>query len=144
MCIRDRLRSDLESQVTSLGIREKVVFAGFQRNVGDYQECIDVCVFASENEPFGLVAVETLSRGKPTLVFKDGGGIIEIVSPVCARDVVDSILNLSERLVDYYGGDPEEPTDVQKRKNRASDFKIESMAKEMDTVYKTLSKVDRS
>lgn len=129
------LRQELERHVERVGIRNQVIFAGFRSNVGDYQSLIDVCVFPSECEPFGLVAVETLARGKPTLVFRDGGGIIEIVAPVCPGDVVESIDMMADRLTNYYESrDLLADTDNQRR-NRADVFKISTMASEMDVVY---------
>jgi len=103
-------RRDLERKVTECGISEKTVFTGYQSNVRSYQAAMDVCVFPSQNEPFGLVAVETLSLGKPTIVFNDGGGIVEVVGKFDGDDVVDGIDSLVGRLKHYYdrrnGTDP--------------------------------------
>jgi glycosyltransferase involved in cell wall biosynthesis len=76
------LRKELEQLTKKLEIAEKTLFTGYKYNVWDYQNLMDVCVFPSKNEPFGLVAVETLSLGKPTIVFKDGGGITEIIENI--------------------------------------------------------------
>ena len=78
-----------------------VFFTGFKSNVFDYQSAFDVCVFPSQNEPFGLVAVEAYSASKPVLVFEDGGGLIEIVSRCDSDDIVGSIEEMAKRM-DYY------------------------------------------
>ena len=83
-------RAKLEAQVDQLGLQERVLFVGYRREVQAYQAAMDVCVFPSENEPFGLVAVETMNLGKPTLVFSDGGGLCEIVAGLDLDDVVPS------------------------------------------------------
>ena len=70
---------DLKAQVHSLGIDHKVCFAGFlnSRKVPIYQ-CADVAVFPSTYEPFGIVALEAMLAGVPTVV-SDVGGLDEIV-----------------------------------------------------------------
>ena len=82
-----------------------VHFLGYKENVYDYQSAFDVCVFPSNNEPFGLVAVESYFLNKPTLVFKDGGGIKEIVSMVNKNDIVQSEEDLAERIQYYIDND---------------------------------------
>ena len=71
---------DLRAQVHSLGIDQKVYFAGFlnSRKVPIYQ-CSDVAVFPSTYEPFGIVALEAMLAGVPTVV-SDVGGLGEIVN----------------------------------------------------------------
>src|SRR5690606_19063250 len=95
-------RAALEARVDDLEIRAKTLFAGYQREVQAYQAAMDVCVFPSQNEPFGLVAVETLALGKPTVVFADGGGICEIVAGLDPSDVVENSDALAKRLAYYY------------------------------------------
>ncbi len=96
------LRKDIENLVNELGLRNNVIFTGFKTNISDYQSIMDVCVFPSQNEPFGLVAVETLNLGKPTIAFTDGGGIKDIIKNISEEDVVENIKSLSERLNYYF------------------------------------------
>ena len=131
-------KSELVQQAKQLGVNDKVVFAGFQSNISDYQAAMDICVFASENEPFGLVAVETMKLGKPTIVLRDGGGIVEIVQPACPDDVVHGVDGLVERLVAYDTDHGLLTRDSEKRIQRAREFKIGTMADNMDKVYQTL------
>jgi len=74
------MMDDLRAQVHSLGIDQKVYFAGFlnSRKVPIYQ-CADVAVFPSTYEPFGIVALEAMLAGVPTVV-SDVGGLGEIVN----------------------------------------------------------------
>lgn len=93
-------KSKLEGLVRDNKI-ENVHFLGYKENVFDYQSSFDLCVFPSQNEPFGLVAVESYSAKKPTIVFRDGGGLKEIVSIVNEADIVDSIEELVRRIKFY-------------------------------------------
>ena len=91
-------REDLEVRAGALGIDDRVIFAGYQREVGTYQSAMDVCVFPSIGESFGLVAIEALALGKPTLVMSDGGGMADIVRNIEPDNVVDGVAELTTRL----------------------------------------------
>jgi glycosyltransferase involved in cell wall biosynthesis len=132
------MRSEYEQLVDEVGIREMTLFAGFQRNVKVFQQAMDVCVFPSEGEPFGLVAVETLSLGKPTIVMSDGGGITEIVGPIQPEDVVPNITGLSDRLVAYYETLGDASDQRIQRIEHARRFDIPLMAEKMANIYRLL------
>ncbi|MBL0340957.1 MAG: glycosyltransferase family 4 protein [Bacteroidetes bacterium] len=96
------MKQKLEERVNQLNINSMVLFAGFQSNVQGYQKLMNICVFPSEDEPFGLVAVETLAMGKPTIVFKDAGGMLEILINDFPDDIVADIPELVKKLNYYY------------------------------------------
>lgn len=70
----------LRDHTRRLGLEQKIVFTGFiedkLRNLL-YQVC-NVAVFPSLYEPFGIVALEAMALGKPTIV-SDTGGLGEVV-----------------------------------------------------------------
>ena len=71
---------ELKAQANYLGISNKVYFTG-QLNYKDLYKMYksaDVAVFPSTYEPFGLVAIEAMYAGIPTVV-SDVGGLNEIV-----------------------------------------------------------------
>ena len=91
--------NNLRQLVNQQGIEKKVCFAGHQSNPTVYQKLMDICVFPSVNETFGLAALECMHLGKPTLCMHDGGGLCEVVGDV------RNILNTEEEIVarmDYY------------------------------------------
>lgn len=94
-------RDNLEEQVAELKIQEYVFFEGYQKDVATYQSIFDICVFASLNESFGLVAVECYSKKKPVIVFKDGGGLTEIVDRFVSEDICDNYDKMQERFKYY-------------------------------------------
>ncbi|WP_456394133.1 glycosyltransferase [Nitratifractor sp.] len=61
------LRSELESQAASLGISDRVVFAGRQRNPFVWMARADCFVFASRHEGFPNVLVEALACALPVI-----------------------------------------------------------------------------
>ena len=71
---------ELKAQVNAMGLGNKVCFAGYlnQKQVCKMYKCADVSVFPSTYEPFGIVALEGMLAGVPTVV-SDVGGLNEIV-----------------------------------------------------------------
>ncbi len=96
------LMESLKKQVQDLKIQQKVYFAGYRQQVNPWLNRMDVCVIASENEPFGIVALEALAMGKPVIVFADGGGLTEIIGPLNKKNIVQDVPDLINRLNDYY------------------------------------------
>jgi glycosyltransferase involved in cell wall biosynthesis len=50
-----------------------VTFAGFQKNIPDWMQAMDVVVHASDHEPFGIVVIEAMALGKPVVAGASGG-----------------------------------------------------------------------
>ena len=71
--------AELRAQVHALGLDHVVTFAGFQANVAEWVQAMDVFVHASDREPFGIVVVEAMALGKP-VVAGAAGGPAEIIT----------------------------------------------------------------
>lgn len=69
----------LDSLITQLDLRDHVIRTGFQENVHEWMQAMDVVVHASDREPFGLVVVEAMALGKP-VVASDTAGPTEVIS----------------------------------------------------------------
>lgn len=71
---------ELKGQVYSMGISDKVCFAGYQsgKDVAKMYKAADISVFPSTYEPFGIVALEAMLAERP-IVVSDIGGLNEIV-----------------------------------------------------------------
>ena len=72
-------RSDVEALASSLGVREAVAFVGERRSLGDLFAHADVFLLPSDQESFGLAALESLASGVP-VVASDVGGVAEVVT----------------------------------------------------------------
>jgi len=72
---RDELEyeHELKQQAGSLGIAERIIFAGHQDNAPEWMQACDVIVHASRQEPFGMVVVEAMALGKPIVAGAEGG-----------------------------------------------------------------------
>lgn len=71
---------ELKQITVNLGIQDKVYFTGYMagNDVQKMYKASDVAVFPSTYEPFGIVALEAMLGGTPTVV-SDIGGLNEIV-----------------------------------------------------------------
>ena len=95
---------ELKEQVKALGIENKVYFTGYlsSKEVQKMYKCADIAVFPSTYEPFGIVALEAMLAGIPTVV-SDIGGLNEIVEHNIngmksyagnSNSIADSVLSL--------------------------------------------------
>ncbi len=73
------LRGALERLAGTLGIRERVTFWGYRKDVDRFLAGLDVFAFPSQSEGFGIAVVEAMLAGVP-VVCSDAGGLPEIVS----------------------------------------------------------------
>ena len=98
------MMDELKSQVNYLGINNKVYFTGqlSYKELCKMYKIADVAVFPSTYEPFGMVAIEAMYAGVPTVV-SDIGGLNEIVEHGVdgmksyagnANSIADSVLAL--------------------------------------------------
>jgi glycosyltransferase involved in cell wall biosynthesis len=71
--------AELRAQVHALRLDNAITFTGFQPNVAEWVQAMDVFVHASDAEPFGIVVVEAMALGKP-VVAGTGGGPAEIIT----------------------------------------------------------------
>ena len=72
---------ELKEQANYMGLADKVYFTGFlnTKQVQKMYKCADIAVFPSTYEPFGIVALEAMLAGVPTVV-SDAGGLNEIIN----------------------------------------------------------------
>lgn len=95
---------ELKAQVKNMGIENKVYFTGYldSKSVQKMYKCADVAVFPSTYEPFGIVALESMLSGTPTVV-SDVGGLNEIITHGVdgmksyagnANSIADSVLSI--------------------------------------------------
>ncbi len=98
------MMDELKVQANSMGLGNKVYFTGYlnSKQVQKMYKCADIAVFPSTYEPFGIVALEAMLAGVPTVV-SDIGGLNEIVEhgvtgmkSYCgnSNSIADSVLSL--------------------------------------------------
>jgi glycosyltransferase involved in cell wall biosynthesis len=66
-------RTEVEERANELGIAERTLFAGYQRDVGPYYALFDVLLLPSANEGTPVVAIESLAAERPVVATRVGG-----------------------------------------------------------------------
>lgn len=94
------LGADLEAQAARLGLGDRIVFAGFRRDVAATLSAFDLSVFPSLWEGTPLTAFEALAMGKP-IVATDADGLLDILTPGHDAAIVPrrDAAALAERIV---------------------------------------------
>jgi glycosyltransferase involved in cell wall biosynthesis len=132
--------ADLRRRCSDLGISERVVFAGFQRDVCAHVGTFTVSVIPSIEEGFGLVALEAQALGVPVVASRTGGlpDIVEdgvtgvLVDPAAPAQLSEAISSLLE--------DGERRARMAKAaRRRARRFSIDSYASRLTDIYLNLS-----
>lgn len=84
-----QLRPDIEKRVEILGLRDKVIFTGVQKDVDQMMQAMDAFVFPSLYEGLGIVAVEAQASGLPCFISSDVPGdciITDLVRVISRND----------------------------------------------------------
>lgn len=63
----------LEQLRETLGLRDRVTFAGFRRDIGNVLHSLDLFVLSSLTEGFSLATVQALAAGVPVIATRSGG-----------------------------------------------------------------------
>jgi N-acetyl-alpha-D-glucosaminyl L-malate synthase BshA len=71
-------RPEAIDEARAQGITDRVVFLGKQDSVAEIMACADLLILPSENESFGLVALEAMASGVPVIA-SNAGGLPEVV-----------------------------------------------------------------
>ncbi len=128
--------SAIQKRIEELGLKNEVDMVGYSTKVADYYNQFDLCVFPSEEEPFGLVAVEAYLQGKAVLAFDDSGGLKEVITPLEPENIVATVDDLANRLL-YWN---ENETLLQKKAEQrisyaTKHFSVERMASDYLMAY---------
>ncbi len=81
------LRTELEGQVTGLGLEKRVFLPGRVGNLNEWYESADIYVLSSRYEGFGNTLAEAMAYGTPVISFDCDTGPRDII-----RDKVDGLL----------------------------------------------------
>lgn len=103
--LKEGFEQDIRYRVEQLGLAGKVLFTGFVQNMPDYYKSMDVCVLASDWEPFGRTVIEAMAAGTPVVATMSGGPeeVIEngvnglLVPPSDPDAMAEAILDLYKR-----------------------------------------------
>ncbi len=68
----------MKATAEAAGVAQRVEWAGFHDDPKPFFERADIALVCSRNEPFGIITVESLGLGIPT-IGADSGGVLEVI-----------------------------------------------------------------
>lgn len=87
--VGDTERSPYPKMAAKLELDARVHFLGYRRDIPKIMQAVDLFVFPSRYEPFGMVVSEAMASGLPVITAKTTGAA-EIVTPDCGIVLTDS------------------------------------------------------
>lgn len=121
--------------------RDRIIFTGYVKNVGEHYGLMDVCVHASiEPEPFGLVITEAMAYGVP-VVASDRGAPGEIISDGETGYLVDPEATdvFAARIIDLLSDeDKRRRMGVQAKEHVLKHYPLDVYADKMEQVYRDI------
>jgi glycosyltransferase involved in cell wall biosynthesis len=135
----------LEAQARALGLGDRLVFLGFQRDVGAVLSALDLVVFPSLWEGTPLTAFEALAMGKP-IVATDADGLADILtSGVDARIVPRRDAPALARAIVDLARDPEARSALGSHARlTGARYDIDVFVRKMERLYELLHETSRS
>lgn len=91
-------RAEYEDQARQLGLGGSLTFLGFVDDMPGFWESIDLSVFTSPFEPFGLRLIEPVAHGIPVAAYLNGTGSDEIAEN--CRGIFSRPMNEAPTLAD--------------------------------------------
>lgn len=73
------LLSEARARVLSVGLKDRFSFLGFVTDTDQFWRGLDVAVFTSPSEPFGLRLIEPMMLGTPVVAYLTGAGSDELL-----------------------------------------------------------------
>lgn len=98
-------RAELAALASGLGMADRVVLAGFRRDVRDLYSVFDLFVLNSTDEPYGLAILEAAEAGVPVIAAASAGPLSIARSLPVTLVPVGATGRLADALRRVYGGD---------------------------------------
>lgn len=134
------LLEEIEQESARLGVDDRVVFAGFRRDVPEVLAAADAFVLSSEGESLPLTILEAMSAGLP-VISTDVGGISEAVESGTTGLLVESgdADGLADAMVAVLG-DPEMAASMGSRGRRKveEEFSLEACSGSVFRLYEEI------
>lgn len=120
ICGKGELLEYFQSRAKELGIKDKIVFLGYRKDVNEIMQCSDVFAFPSKREGLGLASLEAMAAGLPVIGARTRGVVDYVVDGetgyLCGVKKPQDYANAIGKL--YY--DRDELTKISERCSTAS------------------------
>jgi len=139
------LQTALEEQARALGLSDRLVFLGFQRDVAEVLSALEIVVFPSLWEGTPLTAFEALASGKP-IVATDADGLLDILT-----DTRDALIvpkrnapELAAKIIWLMDRPGERARLATEARRTGRQYDIDVFVRKMERLYTILHEVSRS
>lgn len=104
----DNYVNEIKKLATTLGIADRVIFAGFKANPFPYIKHAKQLILSSDSEGFGNVLIESLICGTPIVSTACPGGPAEIMEKTgMIQGLAEvNVASLSQKIIDVYNNPP--------------------------------------
>ncbi|MEJ5351813.1 MAG: glycosyltransferase family 4 protein [Melioribacteraceae bacterium] len=141
----EEYEKEIKKLSENLGLNDKIIFTGFRKDTPEVLAAMDIFVFPSHAEAFGIALAEALSMGKPS-VCSNSDGVLDI-----AVDGETSLLfekqnwkNLSEKIETLIlNPDLREKFGTAARKRAVEFFDLNVFSNKLISIYEKVIKERR-
>jgi len=121
------------------------LFLGEKQNPFPYISASDIFVLSSREDPFPLVALESMVLGKPIVAFKDSGGMPEVIEGCCGVIVEEMNAESLANSIENVFLDMEKIKELGEagRKIQKENYDSEIIMRKIDKLIKSLVKNGR-
>ena len=133
------LKSEFQQLAKGLGIKEKVIFTGFRRDVLEIVNIFDVFALSSLWEGMPVALLEAMAASKPVVATAVGGCKELILNGENGFLIKPSDVGELSKAIIAILRDPKLASKMaQNSRKRAEQFSVETMVKRTETLYETL------
>lgn len=125
------LKEKIKQRAQELGILEQIIFVGNSESVQELLQAMDVFVFPSLFEGFGLAALEAQTTGLPCFLADHITKEVKVTDLVVYISLKETPKYWAKRILDKRDNKRENKIDIVKNKK----YDIKSIAKELEEFY---------
>lgn len=92
---------NIKEIVDELGISDDVYFLGLRNDVNHWMQAMDVFVFPSKWEGFGMVLIEAQASNLPIVASTEVPKVVKLTDKVCFVNLDDGISGWTEKILDF-------------------------------------------
>ncbi len=138
----DSYAADIKILAAEQGLIDKIIFTGYRSDIPEILAALDIFVFPSHAEAFGMALAEAMSMGKPSVCSNSEGGLEIVVDGVTSylfenknsRDLtckVELLINSRIKRKEFGSAARRRVVDL---------FNIDKFTKELINIYNSLLK----
>jgi glycosyltransferase involved in cell wall biosynthesis len=123
----------------ALGLTDRLSFPGFVRDMPTFWRSLDVAIFTTPKEPFGLRIIEPMTCGTPVVAYRTGFGSDELIEDRVTGHLIDTFGDaeaMAARCLDAVRDTKQWTAMSQAGRSKVrTEFSLERMARSINELY---------